>query len=97
MYTHTDSHKDTHTDTHTQRHTDTPPPLLHPPTHTHTHTHTQADGSLLVAAVGLVCKVNRRTEGSVDSTDFDDGDEEEEDGDVPATFVEVFVLKQKVG
>ena len=27
----------------------------------------------------------------------EEGDEEEEDGDVPATFVEVFVLKQKVG
>jgi len=60
------------------------------------YSHGQADGSVLVAAVGLVGRVNRRLEGSVDSSDFDD-DEEDDDGDVPATFVEVFVLKQKAG
>ena len=63
--------------------------------------HGQADGSVLVAAVGLVARVNRRRlDASLDSTDFDEDEEEEdedEEGDRPTTFVEVFVLKQKAG
>ena len=60
------------------------------------YSHRQADGSLLVAALGLVARVNnRRLDSSVESADFDE--EEEEDADAPTTFVEVFVLKQKAG
>ena len=84
--------------------------LWHPLAHSHVqythkhpraHSHGQADGSVLVAAVGLVARVNRRRlDASLDSTDFDEEEEEEEEeeeGDRPTTFVEVFVLKQKAG
>jgi hypothetical protein len=59
------------------------------------YSHGQADGSILVAAVGLVARI-QNLDTSMDSADFDDEDERPHN-EGPTTFVEVFVLKQKAG
>lgn len=67
------------------------------------YSHALADGSLIVAAVGLVAWTACAREGGnrkLGSTnthncgDTDNGLEDEEDSKFPRTFVEVFVLKQ---
>ena len=62
------------------------------------YSHSQADGSIIVAAVGLVARDRARQEASAeDDADTEEEAGEGEGGESPTTFVEVFVLKQKAG